>query len=245
MELTLTHEEIYVYIEEIKEQTYTTTATSSCTLVNDSTNMIADSGIIEIIIDSGSFSAIKLTGSDGRIINVKRSLIVGSKITLDLRNMIGYIGDDVILFDNYITFEDNNNSNSLTLNLTGSGSFTVNYTRKQVARKIEGGDLMFCEGMDISTELQHTSTTDIHGKEKVFESDKKTYSWSINGLWNRNSFNSFKTDSGEFSIRTMSEEGNDLEYLYNCTISSVSKSSSSSGDYTYNISGKCLKIVSV
>lgn len=238
-EITLVHEDIYVYVDKISLKNETKTGTTTCTLTNNTKGMVADGGVIEISIDSGSYTSTKLT-CNGRTITINKKLIVGSTLIIDLNKFIGRLGNDIVLLNNYITLKDNSTSNDITVTLTGSGSFTCSYNRNQVVKN--NNDLYFCENIDISTGYDHVITTNVQGKNKLIKTAKKNHSWSINGLWNGDELKKFVSDSKEFCLRIVDIDNNVLETVSNCTISSIGKSSSSDSDYTYSISGSCLEI---
>lgn len=236
--LTLVHEDIYVYIDKIQEQLQTVTGTSAVNLSNDARGSVVDQGVIEITINSGSYTAIQI-GSGFNSIKINKPLSEGDIILLDLRDRY-YTHNDVPFFlETMLDMRDDTN-HTINVAFTGTGAFEINYRRNLPV--MNNNDLFFCTGLDVSENSEIAKRTNIKAQTKLRKTAKKDYTWSINGLWNDTELNKFESDSGMLRLRLVDESGMELEKLSNCVISSFQKSSSDSGDLTYSLNGSLEKI---
>lgn len=241
-EITLKHEDIYVYIYKIQSATQTITGStaSSISLTNNATNMIADYGELTISVTSGTLTGFILT-ANSKTISKTVSVTSGQNIKIDLRNkMIYHSANGVTLLGSYDDILNDNASNTITLTCNGTCTKNISYVRNQVTTN--NNDLYYCEGLDYSTDSEINSTKDVKGKIKFSKSEKKSHNWSINGLWNNVEFEKFNSPTGRISLKLVDIDLNVLNILANCNITSSSKSSSDDGDYTYSLSGNCEEI---
>lgn len=234
MEKTLVHEDIYAYIDPIKDKVESGKGTF-IEFVNDARESVVDNGVFNITITSGSFS--KLVLNDGyKDIEIIGNFSLNSFWVLDFRNM-HFTKDGSLFFIEDVFDLKDNEYNVLTLEFTGTGEAEVDYMFRGLEES--SSDLMYLESLSIDSSLERQKKILLTGQEKILNSEKKVHSFSINGLWNQQEIAKF-TDN--FRIRLVDEEGTKLETLANCYKNSVGKSSSSNGDLTYAISGSCEKI---
>ena len=236
--ITLIHEDIYVYVDKIEENIQTLSGANNFALTNNSTQSIVDKGLVEIVVNSGSYTG--LTLSDGtNTLTITKPLPTGSLIEIDLRNNSYKVDGSLFLFDTVLELKDDFN-NALNLVITGTGTATVKYKRNLVV--VNNNDLYFCTGLDVSQENDVVYKTNIKGEIKLRKGEKKTFKFGINGLWNETELDKFESGSGMFRLRLVDEDGVELEKLVNCVIASFQKGSSDGGDYTYSLNGSCEKI---
>lgn len=247
--LTLYHEDIYIYIDPVTEVTDTQTANNSfdfdTTLqvvdLGGSTDLTpteqaADLGIFEIEIKAGSYKKVVISaGNKSSTFNI--DLIIGDKLILDYRNLHFSKGNQLLFTDDIPVIYDNAQGN-ITIELTGSGVATVSRTYEYA--QTNNLDLMFVESLSVDTSIERAKKVFLNNQEKTLKGEKKSHSFSINGLWSQDEISKF-TD--KFRLRLVDEGGNKLETLSNCRVNSDGKSSSSNGDLTFAISGSCEKLL--
>lgn len=233
---TLVHEEIYVYIDPITEVTETQTASNSFTFVNNSLEEIADLGVFDIEVLSGSYSKVVITAGNNKTSTFNIALTTGNKMKLDFRNIHFLKGAELLYAEDIPYLADNSNSN-ITITLTGTGS--ANITRKYEKAQVNNSDLWFLESVSIDTNYERPKKILLTGQEKTLKGEKKVHSFSINGIWSQDEISKF---TEKFRMRLVDEEARKLNTLANCVINSSGRSSSSGGDLTYAISGSCEKI---
>lgn len=233
--ITLLHEDIYVYIDPITEATESETAANSFSFDNDAVEQVADLGIFEIEVLSGSYSKVVITSGD-KSSTITKALAIGDKLILDFRNIHFSEGGEMIFVDD-IPVLDSNTSSSISIALTGTGSAKV--TRKYFKAQVNNNDIWFLESVSVDTSYERPKKILLSGQEKTLKGEKKVHSFSINGIWSQDEISKF---TNVFRMRLVDEEGNKLETLANCVINSSGKSSSSGGDLTYAISGSCEQI---
>lgn len=234
--LTLMHEDIYVYVDPIIPVSETKTATNTFTFANDAVEQVSDIGIFTINVSSGDYTKVVVkVGDKTTTINVP--LTAGETFVANFRDLY-FSKDDSIYFptDDIVELKDNSKED-IVITLTGSGSATVE--RMYNKAQINDNDVWFVDSISVDHSFEQTKKVLYDGSEKNVRNEKKTYSFSINGLWSQKEIDKF-TDL--FRVRLVDEEGTKLETLANCTVNSLNYSSSSGGDFTYAISGSCEKI---
>jgi hypothetical protein len=232
---TLVHEDIYVYVDPIEENSITKTG-SSIKFVNDSTNKVSDLGVFDITITSGSFSNLTITTPLGTL-NTGIPFALNDHIVLDFRELHFTKNGTLIFLEDAIEL-GNNDISDIDLSFVGTGSATVKYSHTKVIPS--NVDLYFCESLDYGEAISRLSKVNIKNETKVLKGEKKDYSFGINGLWNDGELNKF---SPEFNLRLVDEEGKKIDILSGCRIDSSNKSSSSGGgDFSYSLSGIFKKI---
>ena len=233
MEKTLVHEDIYAYVDPVDEYNIIKTG-SHLEFLNDSRNEVVDQGEFIIICKSGHIT--KIVINDGyKDIEIPIDLNIGEGIKLDFRNNHFIKSDKLFFLDDIISLKDNK-ENVISI-MTEGGDAEVSYKYKKATET--SNDLMFFEGVNVDETRESIKKTLMNGTEKFIESAKKTYSFSINGIWNQDEISKFVD---VFRLRLVDEEGNALETLAHCVVESKGRSSSSGGDLTYTISGSCQKI---
>jgi hypothetical protein len=234
-ELTLVHEDIYVYVDPIAETSENKTAANSFSFSNDSTEQVAELGVFTIDILSGSYTKLTIAAG-GKTATFNTAMATGNKLVLDFRNM-NFKKGSTLLFADDIPVVTDNATTTITVTLTGTGSAKV--TRVYEKATTNNNDIWFVEGVSVDTSFERPKKTFLSGEEKVLKGEKKVHSFSINGIWNRAEVSKF-TD--KFRLRLVDIDGSKLETLASCRKESVAKSSSSNGDLTFTISGSCEKI---
>jgi len=234
--LTLMHEDIYVYVDPIIPVSEAKTATDTFTFANDAVEQVSDIGIFTINVSSGNYTKVVVkVGDKTTTINVP--LAAGETFVANFRDLY-FSKDNSIYFptDDIVELKDNSKED-IVITLTGSGSATVERMYNKV--QINDNDVWFVDSISVDHSFEQTKKVLYDGSEKNVRNEKKTYSFSINGLWSQKEIDKF-TDL--FRVRLVDEEGTKLETLANCTVNSLNYSSSSGGDFTYAISGSCEKI---
>lgn len=237
-EITLMHEDIYIYIDEISNLTQHVGGSGTLTIVNDATGMKAHGGEMEITATSGSATAISLS-CNGNTLTINRTVDTGQTLFLSLEKNYHTLNGTRYLNAERLNFTDNA-VNQITVTVTGDANVEIDYTSNRVV--YNNDSLTFCDSISYNSDFQRSSFVNVKGVTRFAGSEKRTYSWDINGLWNSEEFGKFDSGTGSFSIRLIDIDGGLLEILANCTINSIKKSSSDSSDYTYQISGNCLEI---
>ena len=237
-EITLMHEDIYVYIDKVRENRQLVTGNTLMTITNDATGMVADYGKMIFTVISGNYTKITLS-CNGRQLNVYEYITTNNTVEIDLRNKCGKLNGRHFLLDNYITLFDDA-INTIKVTLTGSGTINCEYIHNAVINN--NNDLYYCQSLNVGKTKEIHSKTNVKGRKILLKTDKKSFNWSINGLWNSEEIDKFNSDTGMICIRVIDIDGNVLDNLANCLITSVSKDSSEGGDYTYAISGECMDI---
>lgn len=234
--LTLVHEDIYIYADPIIEYTETKKdVATTCSFTNDAIEQVADLGVFEVNISSGSFTQLVITIGD-KAATFNGSFGAGNILTLNFRDLY-FANGDALIFPDDIPVLTDGEIEEITVSLTGSGFVEV--TRNYNKIHEQGNDIWFVESLSVDTSIERPKKTLVSGKEKTINSEKKVHSFSINGLWSQEEVSKF-TDL--FRLWLVDEEGNKLNVLANCRIDSNGYSSSSNGDLTYAISGSCEKI---
>ena len=234
--VTLVHEDIYVYVDPVQEITDTKTAANDFTFTNDAIEQTADIGVFELTVMSGNYSNVVITiGNKTSTINV--ALAAGEKMVLDFRNRHFMKGGSMYFVDNDIGNLNDNDIGDISIALTGTGS--VEITRRYEKAQLNNNDIWFLESVSVDTSYERPKKIIYNGQEKNLKGEKKVHSFSINGLWSQDELRKF---ANKFRMRLVTEDGVKLETLANCAIGSISKNSSSGGDFTYAISGSCEQI---
>lgn len=233
LEKTLVHEDIYAYVDPIDEYISVKTG-STMDFVNDSRNGVVDQG--EFIVTCKSGEVTKLVINDGnKNVEFVIGLKIGEKAKLDFRNNHFSKAGELFFSNDIIDLQDDK-ENIITVTLEG-GEAEVEYTYEKATEVFT--DITFLESINVDETKETIKKTLANGKEKFIKSTKKTYSFSINGIWNRDEIGKF---IDAFRLRLVDENGNPLETLAYCVVDSKGRSSSSGGDLTYTVSGSCQKI---
>jgi len=232
---TLVHEDIYVYTDPLNTVVETKTGTSF-EFVNNATENIIDPGIFEITVTSGSFTKINFT-IDEQQMDITVPLTANDKLVLDFRNNIFKKNGSLVFTDNVLSFEDDSYT-IINLTLTGIGQSSVTYTFDTFIAQYD--DLAFLESLSAEKSIEFQSQTNIKNQKRIKGKGVETYSFSLSMLWNEEQSVDFPES---FRLRLTDEDGNKLETLVGCRVTSIRKGSSSNGgDYTFEISGSCEKI---
>jgi hypothetical protein len=232
---TLVHEDIYVYTDPITTVVETKTGTTF-EFTNNATENIIDPGILEITVASGSFTKVNFTVGEQQM-NITVPLTVNDKLVLDFRNNIFKKNGSLIFTDNILSFEDDSYV-IINLTLTGTGQSSVTYTFDTSIAQYD--DLAFLESLSADESFEFKSRTNIKNQKQIKGDVAKTYSFSLSMLWNDEQSINFPDT---FRLRLTDEDGNKLETLAGCRVTSIRKGSSSNGgDYTFEVSGSCEKI---
>lgn len=232
--ITLVHEDIYVYVDPIKEKQWTLKG-NDIDFSNYSNNQIVDPGVFNITVTSGSYDSLVITTRYNSL-TLSMPLPEGSELVLDFTNKHFILDGSQIFLDNLIELKDDDYSN-INLSFTGTGEKETTYSYFAAEENFD--DVYFVESIDVTESTPSTKRTNVKGSTKLIPNAKKDYSFSINGLWNAVELSKFPE---LFRLRLTDEEGTLLETLSHCRIDDKKKSSSSGGDYTYSISGVCEKI---
>ena len=233
--ITLVHEDIYVYIDKIEEQTQSVSGTTAISLNNNATDSVVDPGVIKITITSGSYTGVTVSnGTDTLTIN--KPLATNDVLVLDLRNRRYTLNGTPLFCDAVLDLKDDT-FNIINISFTGTGNANIEYTRNQVV--LNNSDLYFCTGLNVNQNEEILKTTNIKGKTRNRKTAKKEFTWGISGLWNKTELSKFESSTSLFRLRLVDEEGTELETLANCMISSFQKSSSEGNDFTYSLDGTC------
>jgi hypothetical protein len=232
---TLVHEDIYVYTDPLTTVVEMKTGTSF-EFTNNATENIIDPGIFELTVTSGSFTKVNFTVGEQQM-NITVPLVVNDKLVLDFRNNIFKKNGSLIFTDNILSFEDDSYT-IINLTLTGTGQSSVTYTFDTFIAQYD--DLAFLESLSADESFEFKSRTNIKNQKQIKGDVAKTYSFSLSMLWNDEQSINFPDT---FRLRLTDEDGNKLETLAGCRVTSIRKGSSSNGgDYTFEVSGSCEKI---
>lgn len=232
---TLMHEDIYVYIDPIDLISDIKTG-SSFTFNNSCLNDIGNFGSLTITVDSGSFTELSIDiGYDN--LTVTESITAGDILIIDFNNKKFMLNGTMIFVDKILDIKDDSTTN-INVTLTGSGSATAEYS--YLAAVNNENDLLYCESLEMAQGYEVIRKLDVQGNIKIKKVAKSEQTWSINGLWNKFELDKFNS-SEMFRLRFIDEEGSEVEILANCVISNINKTSSTTSDYTYTVSGVCQK----
>jgi hypothetical protein len=232
-EITLVHEDIYVYIDPIvlskqngqgKEVTFT----------NDNRYGANSLGRLRIKAN-GRIDSITLN-IGGREFIIKKSLSNGQIMTLDFDNNHFKRGDEIFFLNEKLLAKENSFFTISSL-VSGQGDGVFEYEYRKPQRN--DCDLLFCESIDVDHGPEVSTKTNIHGINSYRDLGTRGYTWGISGIWNQEEIKKFSSPTGMFRLRLVDEDGRNLEVLMNCTINNKSKSSGEGGDYAYTIGGVC------
>ena len=235
-EITLMHEDIYIYIDSINNYPQYVEGTGTLSIANDSTGIKADYGKMDITVISGTMNGLLLS-CNGKEISFDCSLTAGGTMMISLEDNYYTVNGVKKLSGDRIELSDNK-INSMKLTITGDAKIQVEYFHNRSVNN--SGDLMFCESFSVKSDFDRTEYVNIHGQKRYSVNEKRTHTWDINGIWNSEEFEKF--NAGSFSIRLVDIDGGLLELLTDCKVKSINKSSSDMSDYVYQISGTCEEI---
>lgn len=238
--ITLVHEDIYLYIDPVQLDLLTLNNDNAnpMTLYNDATEQVVDNGILTIEGVSGSVTGFTIN-DETKTIPVSVSIGVGDVVVMNFRERYYTKNGVPFLLNNYVEFEDNV-VNALILSFSGTGSTEVKY--EYYRPFLNNDDLFYCTSFDLNETISTIEKNNIKNQTKNIKNGKKSYTVSINGLWNETEVEKFESESGYFRLRLIDEEGFELDKISNFVINQIQKSSSELSDLTYNISGVCDKV---
>lgn len=233
--LTLVHEDIYVYIDKIEEIIKSKTGANTFAFSNDSKRQIADPGIFYIEIKEGEYNSLSIEGKYNTV-TLTKPLPKGTIILLDFRNSHFKVNGEIVFLDDVFRVQDDDYQ-EVALHLSGQGEAKVKYFYLSAVEN--DSDLFFCTSLDVTEAVDIIKGTNVKNQTKLLKTAKKDYTWSINGLWNRDEIGKFASGTKFLRLRFIDEEQNHLETLSNCFVSNVQRGSSEDADYAYSISGTC------
>jgi hypothetical protein len=235
MDLTLVHEDICVYLDYQVTQSLKRSG-KNITFVNDSIDGIANLGSFHIKVTEGVVDSFNIT-LDDQLLFFNVPLIPNDIVELDLDRKIYKKNGSMIFTDTYLSLEDNSYKN-LVVNFTGTGIAEVTYSYNYYEQRED--ELIFVDSLSYDRSIEYSQRTNVKNKKNFIGKGKDTYSFSVSLLWNEEQA---ELISDNFRLRFLDEEGNHLDTLAGCRITSERKGSSSNGgDFTYEISGSCEKI---
>ena len=235
VDLTLVHEDIYVYVDEMVTKKVIKIG-KDFSFTNDSLEGIADLGLFEIEITQGNFTGMIISFAD-QSLTINLPLVIGDKVTLDFRTNTFKKNGTRFYTDNILVLEGNSYT-TINVSFLGTGQSEVTYSYNRYEEQSD--DLMFVDSISAEENIEYQSRTNIKNKQQYIKGSKKTYSFSISTLWTEEQETVIPD---EFRLRLTDEDGNNLEILAGCRVTSKRKGSSSNGgDYTFEISGSCEKI---
>jgi|SRR5690625_1448100 len=234
--LTLMHEDIYVYIDEIKWSNDAKEG-KEIEFIHDK-SVSNRLGVLDIEIAEGEFDSLTVSTDVGSA-TLSKEMKSGDEIILDFYNASFRLNSQVIFMNSLL--EVDKSEQPITLSFTGEGNAVVFY--RQLFAPRNDNDLLFCESLNITTAHVISNRVDIKGNVTNRYAHLESHDWSLGGMWNSDEIQKFHTETGLFNLRFIDEMGNELYTLKRCIINNYGRESSESSDFNFSVSGVCKEII--